>query len=476
MGKTEVISTQVKDEEVKRADLNVSLSGSAVIAKVVAGSNISLASTGVDIGTGDVTIGVVAEPNFTKVGIGKTASAMLDVKSPAVSTQVLNLEAFGGSDLFTVDEDANGRAKIIFKLYQNYSIIDDPVSPYNSMLIRSNDATTKSFMMITPNGAPSGQQAGYGIFGTDVVSGSIVNYDYAQFIRKSDHYALEVKAAGTGTNYDLVLKAATGKIGFGLPDGVTPARAFDFRVSGDTNKVVAQFYNPDMVTDGRNLTFRLGKADASYQAFIMGYIHSTTVGNEAGFFSLYGDASGAGLNYKKGGRVGIGTLTEFGSGETVIGLKNATTVPSTNPTSALVMYSESGRFKVRESGGDISVLSGIMAIEFIIDGGGSALTTGIKGDLEIPFACTIQQVSMLADQSGSVVVDIWKDTYANFPPVDADSITASAPPTISSTTKSQDSTLTGWTTTVAAGDILRFNVDSITTIERVVVSLKVIKT
>lgn len=115
----------------------------------------------------------------------------------------------------------------------------------------------------------------------------------------------------------------------------------------------------------------------------------------------------------------------------------------------------------------------VTAVEFVIDGGGSAITTGIKGFIEVPFAGTISQVTMLADQSGSIVVDIWKDTYANYPPADADSITASAVPTISAATKSQDSTLTGWTTSVAAGDILGFNVDSASTVTRVTISLKI---
>ncbi|MBA7531789.1 hypothetical protein ES705_24010 [subsurface metagenome] len=117
----------------------------------------------------------------------------------------------------------------------------------------------------------------------------------------------------------------------------------------------------------------------------------------------------------------------------------------------------------------------LAGITFIIDGGGSAITPGQKGHLEIPFACTIQQVTMGADQSGSIVVDIWKNTYANFPPADGDSITAAAPPTITTAQKSQDSTLTGWTKTIAAGDILAFNVDSCTTITRVTISLKVAK-
>lgn len=132
--------------------------------------------------------------------------------------------------------------------------------------------------------------------------------------------------------------------------------------------------------------------------------------------------------------------------------------------------------KLASDGTDIAWEDDIGSIQFIIDGGGSAITTGVKAYIEVPFACTITQVTLLADQSGSIVVDIWKDTYANYPPVDADSITASAPPTISAATKSQDATLTGWTTTIAAGDILGFNVDSAATVTLVTLSLKVKKT
>lgn len=113
----------------------------------------------------------------------------------------------------------------------------------------------------------------------------------------------------------------------------------------------------------------------------------------------------------------------------------------------------------------------VRSITFIIDGGGAVISTGVAGDLEIPFACTINRVTMLADQSGSAVVDIKKGTYSAFPTVS--SITASAKPTLSASQKSQDSTLTGWTTSVSAGDILRFNVDSATTVTRVTVALRV---
>ena len=147
-----------------------------------------------------------------------------------------------------------------------------------------------------------------------------------------------------------------------------------------------------------------------------------------------------------------GDVTSTGDGATVIGAGKV--------TDAMMSITE-----------DV-MLSGL---EFIIDGGGSAITTGIKGDLEIPFNCTIEQVTLLADQTGSIVIDIWKDTYANFPPTVADTITAAAIPTITTATKSQDATLTGWNKTIVKGDILRFNVNSITTIQRVTLSLRVRK-
>jgi hypothetical protein len=58
MAVTNVRGRQLKDDDVLRQDLNTTVSGSAVIRRVFAGVNagISLASTGVDSGTGDVTI------------------------------------------------------------------------------------------------------------------------------------------------------------------------------------------------------------------------------------------------------------------------------------------------------------------------------------------------------------------------------------------------------------------------------------
>lgn len=159
-------------------------------------------------------------------------------------------------------------------------------------------------------------------------------------------------------------------------------------------------------------------------------------------------------------------------GVTAAGVVNAVGANLSGLTASRLVATDSSKNLVSYDAANLKITT----LPFIIDGGGATIITGIKGDFQVDFACTINAVTLLADQSGSIVVDIWKDTYANYPPVVGDSITASAKPTLSTADKSTDSTLTGWTTSLAAGDTLRYKVDSITTCQRVTVSLKVTKT
>lgn len=119
----------------------------------------------------------------------------------------------------------------------------------------------------------------------------------------------------------------------------------------------------------------------------------------------------------------------------------------------------------------------VQSISLVLNNGTSALSAGQYVDVVVEYACTITQVTTLADQSGSVVIDLRKCTYAQFDdsthPVSGDSICASAKPTLSSAVKAQDNTLTGWTTSVSAGDIIRAYVESATSITQATLSLKV---
>lgn len=119
---------------------------------------------------------------------------------------------------------------------------------------------------------------------------------------------------------------------------------------------------------------------------------------------------------------------------------------------------------------------GFASITFIADGIGVALNPGIQGDIEVPFDCTIERVTLMCDQNGDIQWDIWKGTYAGFPPTDAGSITAADQPKITAGKKFQDAVLTGWTKTIAAGEILRFNIDSVATIQKCTIALTVNRT
>lgn len=107
------------------------------------------------------------------------------------------------------------------------------------------------------------------------------------------------------------------------------------------------------------------------------------------------------------------------------------------------------------------------ALEFSVDGGGVAITTGVKGFLQIPVAHTFTAWRVLGNPSGSIVFDIWRGSYADHVAgtiAVGDSITASNKPTLSSARGNEDTSITDWLEVGAAGDVYWFNVDSASTI------------
>lgn len=115
-----------------------------------------------------------------------------------------------------------------------------------------------------------------------------------------------------------------------------------------------------------------------------------------------------------------------------------------------------------------------VAIEYVIDGGGSPIAPGIQWPpIEVPFDCVITAARLLADQVGSIVLDVWRGTYATYPPDNGDSITGATPPTIVADAKSEDIALVGWNRNLLDGDVLAFNVDSAANLTSVTVSLSV---
>lgn len=120
--------------------------------------------------------------------------------------------------------------------------------------------------------------------------------------------------------------------------------------------------------------------------------------------------------------------------------------------------------------------AGAAEIVYVIEAMTGTITAGIKGAVEIPFNCTINSWTLLANTAGNLVVDIKKSNFAGYPPASA-AITAGAPPTLSAAQKAQSSTIIGWTTSVYAGDILQFEVTGTpASIQRATLNLRVTRT
>lgn len=107
-----------------------------------------------------------------------------------------------------------------------------------------------------------------------------------------------------------------------------------------------------------------------------------------------------------------------------------------------------------------------------INGLGGTITTGVAGYLMIPYDCIITGWSLVANASGSIVIDVWKDTYGNFPPTSADTITGTELPTLTSQQTNRVLSLSTWSNRIQTGDYLAFNVNSATTVTSVVLTLR----
>lgn len=176
--------------------------------------------------------------------------------------------------------------------------------------------------------------------------------------------------------------------------------------------------------------------------------------------------------------------TRINLGNTVVGtlpIGNLTTGASTYIQNSASLQSGATSYPNFIYTSSITVLNGVVAgstaqITMVIDGGGSAITTGEKSWVVIPYNAQILGWEITGDTSGSIVVDVWKDTYANYPPTVADSIAGSEKPTLSAATKNQDHSLTTWTTLlITAGDYIKFNVDSAATVTRISLVIRVRK-
>ena len=111
-------------------------------------------------------------------------------------------------------------------------------------------------------------------------------------------------------------------------------------------------------------------------------------------------------------------------------------------------------------------------INYVVDNGSRPMTIGNKGYLTIDVTGNIQSFILLADNLGTLELDIRKCNFDDFPA--GTSICGNSRPELNNEVKKSDITLTGWTKQLNAGDILQYEVINVSTsLKKFAIALKV---
>lgn len=213
---------------------------------------------------------------------------------------------------------------------------------------------------------------------------------------------IHISHAGTSGADDVLIESGTPDLAFRETDGAADNKVWDIIVSGEqllvrvvndalsvatavmtvdrtgTTVDAVTFPSSNLIgAAGKYAAFRTVRAlDANgLSLFDDGGTVGLTIGDDGNLTASAGkylgirmiralDANGLTLANSAGvlimhlvnsnGNVGFGTDTQFGSGESVIGIANRGVAPSTNPSGGFVMYGESGAGKGRGSSGTVS--------------------------------------------------------------------------------------------------------------------------
>lgn len=169
--------------------------------------------------------------------------------------------------------------------------------------------------------------------------------------------------------------------------------------------------------------------------------------------TLSGTNSGDQLMYGTIAVDGQPDLDPTGTGDTLNIVAGTNMTITTNPGTNELTFDSTGGVNEDSFG-------------LVVDGGGSAITTGSKGYKYIPWDCTVTGWSILSDISGSAVVDVKRSGV---------SLAGTEKPTLSASTNNSDLSLSTWTTSLLAGDVVEFVVDSAASLTRITSTILVTK-
>ncbi len=215
----------------------------------------------------------------------------------------------------------------------------------------------------------------------------------------------------------------------------------------------------------------------------VGYLYEVSASQGGGTNNITPNAGSAICQYLYKGsiryQIGVdGITTQFGldiadaDASNFVGIRVPASVTSNYNITLPAAGGEVNEILQFDASQNASFVSNTRTLNFVIDGGGSTISTGTKGHIVIDGDYTVTGWTVIADQSGSIVVDVKRATYTNFPTTT--SIAGTELPTLSSAQKAEDLTLSSWTTTLSARDVLEFAVNSATTVQRVTIALRLV--
>lgn len=123
-----------------------------------------------------------------------------------------------------------------------------------------------------------------------------------------------------------------------------------------------------------------------------------------------------------------------------------------------------------------SIKTGSCGVTF--DGQGGVISNGRTAYVQVPYNGTLTGWTLVAAQSGSCTITVFKDTYANYPPVTPADNIYSVQPALASAIRNQNLTPTyvGSQATVTAGDWIGFTISGVTTVTWVNLTISITKT
>ena len=104
MSRTQISGFLIEDSSVGRPDINTTISGQALITKLLVGSGINISYTGVDLGTGDVTISLNTSGLVTSFN-GRVGTVLL---TGTDVTNALGFAPISGNQTITLSGDITG--------------------------------------------------------------------------------------------------------------------------------------------------------------------------------------------------------------------------------------------------------------------------------------------------------------------------------------------------------------------------------